>query len=218
MTAVRGKSGPRGSAKYNQWRESMRRQSPAILGSLLLIAGFIASLPAFIILMVGLIPTIVAGLAGRMANSGGLHCLFGFNLAGILPVIAWLWREGNNMKTATQLLGDPLAWYAMYGAAMLGGAVAFVLPRIVALVYEQRAQRLIAAHRMRQQKMIEEWGLDLVSSALGEATSNEEGDPSSREAVVHAGITAQDPEEPPTLPSSEAPARRGSGASMALKS
>lgn len=218
MTAELGKGGSRRRAKNDQWRESVRCQSPQILGSFLLIAGFIASLPTFIILMVGLIPTIVAGLAGRMSSTGGLHCLFGFNLAGILPVIAWLWREGNNMKSAMQLLGDPLAWFAMYGAAMLGGVVAFVLPSIVALVYEQRSQRVIAVHRARQQQMVEEWGLDLVSSALGEPAADEGDDPSSPDAMAGTEIAAQDPAERRTLPSSEPPRHRDSGASIGLKS
>ena len=218
MTAAPGKRGPRRAAKNDQRRESARRQSPAILGSILLIAGFIASLLTFIILMVGLIPTIIAGLAGRMSNTGGLHCLFGFNLAGILPVIAWLWSEGNNMKSATRVLGDPMAWFAMYGAAMLGGVVAFVLPSIVALVYQQRDQRINAVHRARQQQMVEEWGLDLVSLALGEPEPDEDGDASSPDAKAGTEIAAKDPAEQRTPPSPEPPRQRDSGASFGLKS
>src|SRR3546814_15554278 len=80
------------------------------------------------------------------------------NVTGVLPFIIRLWIEEHSYERAFQVIGDPITWLVMYGAAALGWAIYFVAPGIVGMFIGMRPDNRIQRLRRRQRDHAEEWG------------------------------------------------------------
>src|SRR3546814_9600735 len=80
------------------------------------------------------------------------------NFTGVLPFIIRLWIEEHSYERAFQVIGDPLTWLVMYGAAALGWAIYFVAPGIVGMFIGMRTEQRIQRLRRRQRDLVEAWG------------------------------------------------------------
>ena len=174
------------------------RQS--ILGVFLVVILIGLSLSTFVIVAVGLIPTLATFIIQRGPQNVTTHVILAFNLSGVIPVIpvvAWLWHAGGTLPFAFQVLANPMSWAAMYGAAGIGALVMFIGPQFVSFTLERRAIAKIAALKDRQKRLVGEWGLDLITSALE--------DDGLEKKPAEARTLAPDEEEPGGRADSETP-------------
>ena len=162
------------------------RQS--ILGVFLVVILIGLSLSTFVIVAVGLIPTLATFIVQRGPQNVTTHVILAFNLSGVIPVVAWLWHAGGTLPAAFQVLANPMSWAAMYGAAGIGALVMFIGPQCVSFTLERCAIAQIAALKDRQKRLVGEWGLDLISSALE--------DDAQEKTPAEARTLAPDEEEP----------------------
>ena len=123
-----------------------------------LAALVVAAFPTFIVLAVGIIPTLVAYLIDRRANKNATRCMAAMNLAGVAPVLMMLWGRGHTMGAALSLLSDVYNWLLMYGAAAGAVGLLWSMERAAATVLKASARQRLGSLQSRQKKLIAEWG------------------------------------------------------------
>lgn len=128
-----------------------------------LIVLLIAALPTTILVAVGMTPTFVALVVDVTPGKYLTRCVAGLNAAGVVPFIGDLWSGANNIAAALNIVGDPFAWLAMYGAAAIGWLLFLGVPGAVTILRSINAKRRINLLRQTQTELLREWG-DAVQS------------------------------------------------------
>ena len=140
------------------------------LAALGLLGAMAVMAPAVcVILVVGMAPSLVAGLVEGAGRLGGVTALAAMNLAGVLPVVALLWQQGARFQTALQLLGDVYLWALMYGGAGLALLLLWGAPLGAKVMLDLYAREHRAGLVKAREKLRHEWGKDIVNDATGEA-------------------------------------------------
>jgi hypothetical protein len=132
-----------------------------ILGILLMILGILL-LPSTILLLAGMVPTMVAILTDLDSRKPAAMSVGAVNLCGVLPFEIALWRGGQTMPHAMQLLTDIETLAAMYGAAALGSVIYYAVPPVVGGLIAYRSQMRVHELERRQAALREAWGGDVV--------------------------------------------------------
>lgn len=134
--------------------------APFMVGGIMFgLLVLVFALPSFIIVAAGMIPTLLArALPTTPDQKGGALAIAMLNFAGVLPVLAMLWSRGHNLNNAMQLLGEPLPWMLMLGAAAIAVMLQSVLPNAAISVMERAAEQRVRKLKAQQRELISEWG------------------------------------------------------------
>ncbi|MBL4667285.1 MAG: hypothetical protein JKY04_07905 [Sneathiella sp.] len=124
--------------------------------------GSVFAPPSIIILSVGMIPSIIARFANPERVRGTIASMVALNLAGVIPVLGFLWERGHTIDQALILLSDVYMLLMMYGGAGVAGFLLWGVPTIVQSFYEVQARQYIKRLEKRRSKMIEEWGGQII--------------------------------------------------------
>lgn len=147
-------------------RDQGRVLGQVVIGGAGFVLGIVLLLPTVVLFTVGMAPTLVSALLVSRGSGGAGSGVPSFNLAGVVPVLGWLWVNGNDLRSALALLAEPLVWALMYCPAAVGLIVSLVVAPVARLTVERRVAADIAERKARQKALVEEWGLDVVSTAL----------------------------------------------------
>jgi hypothetical protein len=120
------------------------------------------ALPLFIITSAGLIPTIVAAVIDRYPGKYLTRTVGAMNLAGVAPMVVRLWGTGDNMAAALGLLGRPVNWLIMYGAAAVGWGIFLAMPAVARIIVDLQAEQIQGQLRERAGRLVEEWGEEVM--------------------------------------------------------
>ncbi len=131
-------------------------QAPYLVGAVLVcLLILVFALPTFLIVAVGMVPTIIALVLPATAEQRkGVSTMAMLNFAGVLPVLAMLWSRGQSLGTATQLLGEPLPWLFMLGGAGIAVLLQSVLPNAAISVMEHAAEHRVQKLRSMQKDLV----------------------------------------------------------------
>ncbi len=136
-----------------------RRMTGSMWVTVLLLAALSALfLPTAIILILGMLPTIVAGLTDRDPNRYAALTVGPMNMCGVLPQILELWQGGHSLEMALNQISSPFVWGFMLGAAGVGWFIYYAVPPMVAGVIQLRAESKLTGVTKDQKKLVEEWG------------------------------------------------------------
>ena len=119
------------------------------------------ALPTGLLLAAGLLPAALALAVDRSAGRGTARTVLAFNLAGLLPAIRALWREGHDLMTLAAILGRLEALPLAYAAAVIGFLLPQVLGWAVLAVLEARAYGAVQALARRRAALREAWGVEV---------------------------------------------------------
>ncbi len=122
------------------------------------------AMPTTVLAAVGMIPSLVAYVADRDPAKSASMTVAPINVCGILPFAMDMWKHQHTMQAAMHLLGDPLTWLVMYGAAAVGWALYFLIPPIVTNFEVMRAESRIEVLTAKKAELTEEWGPDVAIS------------------------------------------------------
>ena len=140
-----------------------RRGGNLMLLCVLIGAGLAVAYPALAsFLLVGLAPTLVAKIVETPSERHLAKCVGLLNLAGLIPIALAYVKLGLTMPGLARLLGDPINWAAIYGAAAAGwGLHLSVATLSVAMARRalDRQNRLLA---LRQKQLAHEWGPEVA--------------------------------------------------------
>lgn len=121
--------------------------------------------PTMIVLACGMVPSIVAIFLSPARAKGALASMVALNLAGVIPVIGFLWERGHTIDQAARLLTDVFMWLIMFGGAGVAGFLLWGVPILVQAAYEVQAVQMIKRLERRRSKLIEEWGGQIIEDA-----------------------------------------------------
>ena len=126
-------------------------------------------LPTTLLLAVGMVPTLVALIVDRSREKLVVLVVGSLNFTGIMPSAMTLWQNDHTLAAALRILGDPVNWLLMYGAAGLGWLIYFSVPPLVAELASLHYQREIERHKQRQAALVKEWGQEIDDDGTGPA-------------------------------------------------
>jgi hypothetical protein len=127
--------------------------------------GSVVIPPTIIVLACGMIPSIIATFVNPPRIKGSVAAMTAFNLAGVIPVIGFLWERGHTIDQAMRLLLDVYMWLMMYGGAGVAAFMLWGVPMVVQAFYEVQARHMIGKMQKRRDKMIQEWGGQIIEDA-----------------------------------------------------
>src|SRR3954470_20129233 len=111
---------------------------------------FIAA-PVTSLVIVGMLPTIVAAITDRRREKYSAYCVGGFNLAAVFPYALYLLLHDNNIRPGlTRMIGDPINWFAWYGAAAVGWGVYTWIPTMTVYFSDMRERGRLSNLKKRQ--------------------------------------------------------------------
>lgn len=129
-----------------------------ILWSILAAAIMFVIPQVFILLALGLSPTIVAFIVDRSKQKYATFCVGGMNIAGVIPSLMDLWNGNNNVSAAMEILTNPFDVIIMFAGAAFGWMLYLAIPPIVSGLFTVTAHHRIAQLRVEQKRLIKEWG------------------------------------------------------------
>jgi hypothetical protein len=139
-------------------RERRAQGHVRFVGTCVLLAMFVFTLPSMILFCFGMIPTMVAYLIDPFRSKYCARSVGMLNLAGVVPFLMKLWSENNTVSGVMDLLADPFSWLVMFGAAAMGWLIYLGVPTLVSVYKVIRAEQTIGVLKERQKELMEEWG------------------------------------------------------------
>ena len=131
-------------------------------GQLLMITMIIAAvvfLPSTVLLAVGLLPTVVAGIIDRSKEKTRSITVGCMNFTGCCPYwLDLLTIHGHSMNGTVQLITEPKNIVVMYSAALLGYLIDWSMSGMVSSVMIQRAERRLKNIEKEQKELVRRWG------------------------------------------------------------
>lgn len=120
---------------------------------------------AALLVILGLVPSFVAGYVDRTPDKAKAKVVGACNLAGIVPFVSDLVKQGITSNNVHAVLLSGYTWLVMLGAAGLGWALVWGFPRASHAVLDYVQKSNVAALRKRQQQILDEWGRDVEVTA-----------------------------------------------------
>ncbi len=121
----------------------------------------VVSLPLFMIVAAGMVPTFTAFFVDREPEKYAPMTVGAFNGVGVLPFVLDLWTGLTTVNAALEILIEPFTWLVMYGAASVGWIVYLGMPTFAAVWIDAQADAQVVRLRKEQAKLLEDWGEDL---------------------------------------------------------
>jgi len=107
------------------------------------------ALPLFILLYGGLMPTLVAYITDERRGKHLLITVGAMNGAGVLLAFRPFFANSFSLDSGLAAVSNPSSWLLMYGFAMAGWFIAWLIPQLVShaldLVYHQKQRATEAA-------------------------------------------------------------------------
>ena len=163
LTVYQGQPASGAGAARAQAKPRKRSSTGTIALFIVLVVPALALfMPTTLVFLIGMAPTLVAFVADRDPQRYAALTVGPLNFCGVLPLEMELWREGHSMDTALGIIADPFNWVLMYGLAALGWLIYFSVPPVVAVIVAHRHQAEVDRLTEKQNKLVEEWGDDVV--------------------------------------------------------
>lgn len=158
------KGGKQKQAKGKKKKKGSRLQTIILgfFGTLILI--YFINFAALLVLL-GLLPSFVAGYIDRSPDLAKAKVVTACNLAGIVPFVADLLRQGITSSNVHSVLLSGYTWVVMLSAAGLGWVLVWGFPKGAHAVLEYMNKNNVAGLRKRQQQIVDEWGLEVEMTA-----------------------------------------------------
>ena len=138
----------------------MGRRLMLLLVTAIGVALFFLAAPLLIVFVVGMVPTVVAFICDRDREKYMAIAIGAGNLAGVIPFLIALAKEGPTLSHASAMVTDVFSIAMMYGAATAGWMLVMALPSVVAVYMNVMTENRIQNLRKNQQMLVEDWGAE----------------------------------------------------------
>ena len=129
-----------------------------------LIAMGLVFLPTALVLVIGMMPTLIAGLVDRTPGRVKTLTVGAMNLAGCSPYLFRMWIAGQSMEAALEILTDPQNIIVIYFAACLGYMIEWALIGIVSSIVMQKAKFRVSVIEKEQKNLVASWGDEVAAT------------------------------------------------------
>ena len=117
----------------------------------------------FLFFVIGILPSIVSFYIDATRSNLSFQTIFTCNLAGVLPFMAEMLKDGGGSGAIQAVIADTTNWLIVYSAAALGWLLVFVAPIISRAIITTLHDRQIARLERQQELLIGEWGEELAA-------------------------------------------------------
>ena len=117
---------------------------------------------AFVLMIVGLLPSIVARFSDTSKSAQTFHTILACNLSGVLPFIIELVTADNDVSSMYHMLKDMQVILVMWFSAAVGYALVYITPKIALLIILSLNERKMQRLKSLQEKLLQEWGVGIV--------------------------------------------------------
>lgn len=160
MNKIKKKKTPNGFKNSFQALSLSRKW--LLFGALALIVS--STLPAVIILLIGLLPTITV-LITDPKNSGKLIVIGSFNLAGLFVYLINIINHFT-LDGAFSILSDAFNLIIMLGSAALGFIVYYEVPNLFVFLSKISAKKRLENIDKQLQNIKDEWGPEIIDNQI----------------------------------------------------
>ena len=129
-----------------------------ISASFLSVLMIVFALPAFIIFVAGMLPTVGAFLTDRSPARKVTQCIAATNFSGVLPVMVMAMVDDRGVLSAFELLQNVFMWALMIGAAAAGWAVLWIARTVAEVVFNLLVEQELKRLQDAQGKLLAAWG------------------------------------------------------------
>lgn len=119
-------------------------------------------LPATIVVLVGLLPTIVTAITDRNPSKSATVTVGSMNVAGIVPALFRLFQQNYSIPGAVAIISDYTTVIVMYSAALIGIVIYNNVTPLVSLAIYRRARLRLREIEKRQKMLKDVWGEDVA--------------------------------------------------------
>lgn len=113
---------------------------------------------AFAFFALGMLPSVVSIIVDRGSGRFASQTISACNFVGILPFLFDIALNYEKSIAAKEIMMDPFTWVVIYGFAIIGLLLIFVLPNITAIIFSLKAEYKLNKLLNEQEKLVEEWG------------------------------------------------------------
>lgn len=113
---------------------------------------------AFAFFALGMLPAIVAIIVDRGAGRFASKTVSACNFVGILPFLFDIGMTYEQSLATKQLMAEPITWLVIYGFAMVGWMMIWVLPQVTLIIFTMRADVKTKNLQKEQDELLDEWG------------------------------------------------------------
>lgn len=118
---------------------------------------------AFAFFALGMLPSIVAIIADRGAGRFASKTVSACNFVGVMPFLFEIGMTYEPSIAAKQMMSQPLTWIIIYGLAMIGWMLIWVMPQITLIFFTLRADIKTKNLLEDQKRLLDEWGDEVKS-------------------------------------------------------
>ncbi len=128
---------------------------------IMLMIAAVVFLPSTIMLLLGMLPTLVAGLSDRTPQKLKAVTVGCLNLAACFPFWLDMVMAGHTTEQAMHMIGQPATIIVMYMGAGAGYGLDMFLTQMVARFVAQQGRGRLQRIKEQQKKLIDRWGQEV---------------------------------------------------------
>lgn len=158
------KKGKQSQASGKKARNKPKGSGIYILPGILTGASLFFVFPTFVLMAIGLIPTIVAICTDTDKEKHSATAVGAMNVAGLTPFIVELWTKGQTIGHVFEILKNTENWLVILGSAALGQLILFVVPQITASMTSARYETRLKTMKSNLEELKLTWGPDVATT------------------------------------------------------
>lgn len=135
-----------------------------VLPGILVGASLFFVFPTFVLMAIGLIPTLVAIFTDTDKEKYSATAVGAMNVAGLTPFVVELWTKGQTLGHVFDILKDANNWVVILGAAALGQLLLFVVPQMTASMTSAQYETRLKTLKANLEELKSTWGPDVATT------------------------------------------------------
>lgn len=116
---------------------------------------------AFIFYSAAMIPTVIVIFVDRRYLKCASATICTFNLIGVLPYLTQIWNSISLDATSKLLISDIKTWGVVYGTAIIGQFLYWILPRAFAKLHSIKVKVEVAILHSQRDRICSDWSVKL---------------------------------------------------------
>ncbi len=120
---------------------------------------------AFAFFALGMLPAIVAIIVDRGSGRFASKTVSACNFVGIIPFLFDIGMSYEKSIASKDLMAQPITWMVIYGFAMIGWMLIWILPQITLFFFTLRADMKTKKLLEEQKELTAEWGEEVKTGA-----------------------------------------------------
>jgi hypothetical protein len=113
----------------------------------------------FIFYSIAMLPSMIAIVIDKQYQASASSTVSTFNLIGILPYLTKLWSSPSIDLGAKMMSSDISTWVVIYGCALVGQTLYWIIPPVVAKLYVLKSRVEVSILTTAKEKLCAEWNI-----------------------------------------------------------